>query len=52
MKKFLMALVLLGGPWTGWAATLYVSLSGGHVSPYDSWVNAATTIRESGRSEP
>lgn len=45
MKKFIMALALLGGPWTGWAATLYVSLSGGHVSPYDSWANAATTIQ-------
>ena len=27
------------------AVTLYVSLQGGHVSPYTNWVNAATNIQ-------
>ena len=40
--SFFLALLLFGH---AQATTRYVSLSGGHVSPYVDWANAATTIQ-------
>ena len=43
--RWFVLFVTAGALFSARGATHYVSLSGGHVAPFDSWVNAATNIQ-------